>query len=60
MDELIDMVARVMSTGRSEALTGSSAQAFFEESSEDIFEAAELKRKEEARALQEQPFLTYR
>jgi hypothetical protein len=60
MDELIDMVARVMSTGRPESLTGDAAQRVFDECSADIRAAARLKHKEETRALAEQPFTLYR
>jgi hypothetical protein len=60
MEELLAMAVRVMRTGRSERLTGASAQAFLDTCAERVQDTLELKRQEEAKAMHEQRFVTCR
>jgi hypothetical protein len=45
MDELVDMIARVMRTGRAESLTGDAAQRCIDEANSRIYAKNQLKRK---------------
>lgn len=60
MDKLVEMAARVLRTGQAETLVGADAQAVFDNYFERVQEPVDALRREQARALEEQRFVTCR